>query len=162
MRKALKIVAISLLAGFVIIQFFRIDQTNPPINEGETLEAAVSVPADVSQIIARSCNDCHSHKTAYPWYINIQPNGWFMKDHVDHGRSHLNFSVFNTYSKQKKGKVLDEICEQVESREMPLPSYLWLHREAILSESDRLTLCSWAQQENQKLQTSDSDAENGT
>src|SRR5687768_5557592 len=98
MKKILKILALVLIAGLVVIQFFRVDQTNPPINESETLEAAVSVSPDISMIIGRSCNDCHSHKTIYPWYTNIQPGGWLMRDHVDHARSHLNFSVFNTYS----------------------------------------------------------------
>ena len=151
MRKILKILAIILAVGFLIIQLFRIDTANPPIVPGETLEAAVPVPADISQMIARSCNDCHSNKTTYPWYTAIQPAGWFMKDHIDHGRSELNFSVFNTYSKQKKEKLLDEICEMVESGEMPLPSYLWLHGDAKLSESDKLILCGWAEHEREKL-----------
>ena len=75
-----------------------------------------------------------------------------MKDHIDHGRREVNFSVFNTYSKQKKEKLLDEICEMVESSEMPLPSYLWLHSEAKLSDSDRRTLCDWARAERERLE----------
>lgn len=150
-KKISKILVLVIIAGAAVVQFFRIDRTNPPIVESETLEAAVAVPADISQIIGRSCNDCHSHKTIYPWYSHIQPSGWFLRDHVDHGRSHLNFSVFNTYDTKKKEKKLEEICEQVESTEMPLPSYLWLHGDAVLSQSDAKALCDWANAELTKL-----------
>lgn len=151
MKKILKIVALVLAVAFVAIQFFRIDTTNPPIIEGETLEAAVSVPPNISLITGRSCNDCHSHKTIHPWWINIQPGGWFMKDHVEHGRSHLNFSVFNTYDAKKKARKLEEICEMVESGQMPLPSYLWLHGDAVLAESEANALCDWANEERGKI-----------
>ena len=146
MKKALKIVAIVLALGFLSLQVFQIDKTNPPIAHNETLEAVVPVPADISLILARSCNDCHSHKTVYPWYTSIQPNGWFMKGHIDDGRDELNFSIFNTYSPQKKQKKLDEICDQVREGEMPLPSYLWIHSDAALSQSDKDALCRWAEQ----------------
>lgn len=144
MKKAIKIVAIIFFAGLVSIQFFRIDRTNPPIVETETLEAAVDVPADISMILARSCNDCHSHKTIYPWYSNIQPSAWFLRDHIDDARNHLNFSVFNTYEPAKKTRKLEEICEEIESARMPLPSYLWLHGDAVLNASDGKALCDWA------------------
>lgn len=151
MKKTLKISVIVLVGAIVILQLFQIDKTNPPINEADTLEAAVSVPPDISLILGRSCNDCHSHKTIYPWYSNIQPVGWFLRDHIDHGRSHLNFSVFNTYSRNKKVKAFDEICEMVESATMPLESYLWLHRDAVLARSEAEALCAWAKVEQGKL-----------
>lgn len=145
-KKILKIVVLALVVGFVVMQFFGIDKTNPPIVPSETLEAAVVVPADISQILGRSCNDCHSNRSVYPWYSYIQPSGWFLKGHIDDGRQELNFSTFNTYSPQRKSKKLEEICEQVESKEMPLPSYLWIHRESVLSASDAKALCDWAKE----------------
>jgi hypothetical protein len=151
MKKAIKIVAIVLALAFLVLQVFQIDKANPRVVEGETLEAAINVPADVSQIIARSCNDCHSNKTVYPWYTSVQPNGWFMKDHIDEGRRELNFSVFNTYSKEKKDKKLEEICEEANAGHMPLPSYLWIHRDAALSDSDRQALCDWATETRARL-----------
>ena len=150
-ERILKILAVTLVAALVVIQFFQIDQTNPPVNAAEMLEASISLPPDINLIISRSCNDCHSHKTLYPWYINVQPAGWFMKDHIDHARSHLNFSVFNTYPPKKKAKKLEEICEQVETQMMPLPSYLWLHRDSVLKEGDAKALCDWANQERERI-----------
>src|SRR4051794_37840082 len=112
--KKIVIAVVALLAiAFIVIQFFPIDRSVPPVYAAETLESAVNVPPDISEIIGRSCNDCHSNLTFYPWYTRIQPVGWFMKNHIDDGRKELNFSIFNTYAPRRKAKKLDEICEQV-------------------------------------------------
>jgi hypothetical protein len=150
-KKILKIMALLVTAAFVAIQFFGIDKSRPLTGTSETLEAAVELPADIALILGRSCNDCHSHNTVYPWYANVQPFGWFLKDHIEHGSEHLNFSIFNTYSTNKKAKKLEEICEAVRSGEMPLPSYLWIHRDAVLSNSEREALCEWAETQGKKL-----------
>ena len=151
MKKAFKIIVIVLVVAFIGLQFFRIDTTAKPAVPGETLEAAVSVPADVSQIFGRACNDCHTNTTRYPWYTNIQPTAWFMNNHIQDGRRHLNFDIFNTYAAKKKSQKLEEICDEVTSKEMPLPSYLWIHGDAVLSQSDITTLCDWVKTEKAKL-----------
>jgi hypothetical protein len=143
MKKILKVVMIVLVLGFIVLQFFRPNRTNPPIVEAETLEATTHVPADVAAILNRSCGDCHSHKTTYPWYSNISPASLFLVNHIEHGRSHLNFSVWNTYDKKKKSHKMEEIQEQVEGGMMPLGSYLWIHRNAVLSESEARALIDW-------------------
>jgi hypothetical protein len=157
-KKLLKIVLIALVFGFVMIQFFRIDKTNPTVNAAETIEASVNVPPDIKLILGRSCNDCHTNQTIYPWYTNIQPSGWFMKDHIDDGRRELNFSVWSTYTAKRKSKKLEEICEQVESGAMPIPSYLWIHRDAVLRDGDAQALCDWAKGERAKIETEVSNA----
>lgn len=150
-RKILKITVITVAVLFVILQFIRPDLTNPPIVESETLRSSTEVPADVQFILGRSCNDCHSNQTTYPWYSNVSPFNWFLAGHIEDGRRELNFSKWNTYSTDKKVRKLEEICEVVESAEMPLPSYLWIHRDAALSESDSRTLCDWARAESARL-----------
>ncbi len=151
LKKVLKVTALGLALLLIVLQFIGIDKTRPTIVDNETLEAAVNVPADISLILGRSCNDCHSHKTVYPWYANIQPIGWFLRDHIEHGSEHLNFSVFNTYSLDKKAKKLVEICEEIEAGGMPLPSYLWIHRNALLSMSEKKALCEWTREEAAKI-----------
>ena len=151
MKKIFKILAIILFASFVVIQFFRPDFTNPPVIENETIYASADVPENVRRIIERSCADCHSNETVYPWYSHIAPSSWFLDDHIRHGREEMNFSKWNTYDAKRKDHKLDEICEMVESREMPLPSYLWIHWDAKLSEDEIKTLCDWTKQERQKL-----------
>ena len=145
-KKILKILAIVIVVAFIVLQFFRIDKSVPSINPSETLESAVSVPPDVSLILGRSCNDCHSYSTIYPWYSNVQPVAWILKNHIDDGRRKLNLSIFNTYTNKKKAKKLEEICEQVESKEMPLPSYLWIHWDSTLKDTEARALCDWANQ----------------
>jgi hypothetical protein len=151
MKKALKIIAMIVVLGFIIIQFFRPDFNNPPVIQGEALEATGQIPENVKAILSRSCADCHSNETKYPWYSSIQPGAWFLKDHIDEGRRELNLSVWKTYEPRRQRKKLSEICEQVRAREMPLPSYLWIHWDSKMSDEDIQTLCEWTEQESAKV-----------
>lgn len=144
MRKILKYTAIVLAVLFLGAQLIRPDMTNPPVNADERIEASVEIPTEVSAILKRSCNDCHTNETVHPWYSNITPVNWWLKGHFEHGREHLNFSTWAKYTQQQKEKRLEEICEVVEAGEMPLPSYLWGHRDAVLSAGDSQLLCTWA------------------
>lgn len=151
MKKALKIIAIVLVIAFIVIQFIRPDFTNPPVNQAETLDATTQVPENVKMILGRSCTDCHSNETKYPWYSKIQPSAWFLKNHIDDGRRELNLSVWKTYEPRRQRRKLSEICEQVQSKEMPLPSYLWIHWDAKMSDEDIKTLCDWTEAESAKI-----------
>lgn len=151
MRKILKIAAVVLVAAFVIAQFIRPNFSNPPVVPGETLEDSTPVPAEVQMVMSRSCNDCHSNKTVYPWYSQITPFNWFLANHIEDGRKEVNFSVWNTYTPKRKAKKLEEICEQLNAKEMPLPSYLWIHRDAVLSVEQSKLLCDWATAEAEKI-----------
>lgn len=151
MKKALKILAIIFVLAFVVIQFFRPDFTNPPVNQAETLQAATVVPENVQSILARSCMDCHSNETRYPWYSKVQPSAWFLADHIAEGRRELNLSVWKTYEPRRQRRKLSEICEQIQAKEMPLPSYLWIHRDARLSDEEIKTLCDWTESESAKI-----------
>lgn len=143
MKKALKVALLILAIGFVAIQFFQVDKTNAETVQSETLESLVNVPPDVKIILGKACNDCHTNNTSYPWYSYIQPNGWFLKGHIDDGKRHLNFSKFATYDANKRSKKLEEVCEEVESGAMPLPSYTWVHRDAVLTDTEKKALCDW-------------------
>ena len=144
MKRAVKIFFIVLFAAFVVVQLFRPNFYNPPVIQTETLESNIFVPENVAAVLKRSCADCHSNETVYPWYAKIQPSAAFLGSHIEDGRRHLNFSVWNTYDDRRKKRRLSEICEQIESREMPLPSYLWIHRDAELTAEDVKILCEWA------------------
>ena len=154
MKKLLKITAICIVGVFIFIQFFRADFTNPPVNQAETLEASTEIPENVQAIINRSCKDCHSNETVYPWYSKVQPSAWFLADHIKEGRTEMNFSVWNTYETRRKRRKLDEICEMVKARAMPLPSYLWIHWDARASDDDINILCEWTNRESERLAVS--------
>ncbi len=133
MKKILIILAVL----FVIIQFFRIDKTNPPVNEGMDFLTIKNTPENVASKIRASCYDCHSNETKYPWYSNVQPVAWFLKSHIDEGRTKLNFSTFATYEPKRQAHKLAEAVEMVETGEMPMESYLLAHPEAKLTQEER-------------------------
>ncbi len=151
--KYLKIAVVVLFVAFIAIQFYRPDFTNPPVVESENLFAGNQVPENVKAILVRSCGDCHTNETVYPWYSKISPSSWFLANHIEDGRKQLNFSIWNTDETRRKDKKLDEICEQIETKEMPLPSYLWIHWDAKLSDEEVKTLCDWSKQEREKLKS---------
>lgn len=138
-----KRILLALLVIFLLAQFVRPSKSNPPIDPAKELRA----PANVQQIIDRSCIDCHTNRTRHPWYNNITPVNWYLADHVKEGRHELNFSEYASYKPRRKNKKLEEICEQVEEGNMPLPEYTWLHPEAKLSQADRQTLCAWTREQ---------------
>lgn len=151
MKKIIKAGLVVLFATVVAIQFFRPDFTNPPIVAGQTIEETANVPPDVQMVLSRSCGDCHSNKSIYPWYSQIAPVSWFLANHIKDGRHELNFSEFGTYAPKKKARKLEEICDQVETGSMPLSSYLWIHRDAALSADESRLLCDWAKGEKAKI-----------
>jgi len=153
MKRATKIIVVVLFSVLVVIQFSRPDVTNPPLVQSETLQSATAVPENVQAIFNRSCNDCHTNETVYPWYSKIQPAAWFLADHIKEGRSEMNFSLWNTYEARRKKRKLEEICQQIETKAMPLPSYLWIHRDAELSDVEIKTLCDWTKSEIAKFPT---------
>ena len=152
LKKILKIAAIAIVAALIVVQFIRPDFTNPPVNDAETLEASVQVPENIRAVMKRSCSDCHTNTTVYPWYSQISPVSWWLKNHIDEGRRELNFSVWATYQPKRKAKKLEEVCEQINEKEMPLPSYTWVHRDAILSAEESKVLCDWATAEKAKIE----------
>jgi hypothetical protein len=139
-----KWVLLVLAVAFLAIQFVRPARTNPPIDATKTIEAAGIVPADVHAILDRSCADCHSNKTVWPWYARVAPVSWLLADDVKDGRKELNFSEWGTFKPRRKARKLDELCDQVKDKKMPLKKYLFLHPRARLSDADRARLCEWA------------------
>jgi hypothetical protein len=151
MKKALKIVVIAAAVGFAAAQAIRPDQANPPVDPAATLEASTAVPPEVKAVLERSCRDCHTNRTDYPWYAQVSPFSWFLDGHIRDGRAEMNFSTWAEYSSSSKENKLDEICEQVSGGNMPLPSYLWIHRDAALSDSEKTLLCEWSKAEIERL-----------
>jgi hypothetical protein len=149
-----KRIILALAVIFVLMQLYRPARTNPPVDQTHTMEKAMAIPPNVQTILSRACNDCHSSKTVWPWYSNVAPISWMLTDHVNEGRAELNFSDWTTFSQKKKRHKLEEICEQVNKKEMPVSSYLWMHHDATLSAEDRNAICDWANAEKAKIPAS--------
>jgi len=126
-------------------------RTNPPVATSESLEANAQLTAEVRGIVDRACRDCHTNQTEWPWYSHVPPAGWLVIDHVNHGRSHLNFSRWATYPPAERQRLLEDVCTLASEGEMPVPSYLWMHEEARLSADDVTALCAWASAEGKRV-----------
>jgi len=132
---------------FIAIQFVPMDvpeklESNP--------ENKIEAPKEIMDILRRSCYDCHSNSLSYPWYAHIAPSSWFAKSHVEKGRDNMNFSIWKEYNQEKQLKLLDKLPKSIVIR-MPLPSYLWLHKEAKLSQEEKKLLTAWANSLKEKV-----------
>jgi hypothetical protein len=153
MKKILKIIFIILIIGLIVIQFVnKPDKTTSSEVSPAHITKQLNVPADVENILKRSCYDCHSNHTKWPWYSSVAPVSWLVADDVESGRKKMNFSDWTKLSESKREARLNDICEEIKADEMPLPKYLVLHSDAKLSQGDKDILCRWAETELKKLE----------
>jgi hypothetical protein len=145
--KWVKRIVLVLVVLLVVAQFIRPAKTNPPVDRAKELQA----PQPVASILQRSCNDCHSNRTVWPWYAQVAPVSWLLGRDVRGGRHEMNFSEWTTMTPRRQANKLKQTCEQVEQHEMPLWFYLPLHPRAKLTDDDRRTLCDWAKAERAKV-----------
>ncbi|MGJ7029561.1 heme-binding domain-containing protein [Niabella hirudinis] len=144
MKKKIRIGFLVLLFLFIAIQFYR-PARNVSKGQAEAPDIAKSfnVPADVKAILQSSCYDCHSNHTNYVWYDYIQPAGMIVENHIRNGKNVLNFNDWGNYSNRKKSRLLNSMKKQIETKEMPLPSYTMFHRKAGLDQNEFQTIISW-------------------
>jgi hypothetical protein len=131
-------VVLGVVVVLVAIQLVPVDRSNPRV------EAEVPAPPEVRAVLRRACYDCHSHETVWPWYSRVAPVSWLVAADVHEGREELNYSTWNRYGAKKRVKKLKETWEEVEEGEMPPWWYLVVHRDAVLSAADRVSLRDWA------------------
>ena len=149
--KVVKWVLIVVACLLVVAQFYRPAKTNPAIDPSLALESHVQLDPKIAGILDRSCYDCHSNKTRWPWYANVAPVSWFVIDHVNEGRRDLNFSEWGRYSREDQKGHLGQLCELVTEGWMPLSSYTPLHPDAKLSDEDKKLICNWASTERARM-----------
>ncbi|MES2004574.1 MAG: heme-binding domain-containing protein [Bacteroidota bacterium] len=142
--KILKRVLVILLVVFIVMQAFRTGKNNSK-DVSKDISKSYVVSDSVKTILAKACNDCHTNSTEYPWYAEVQPVSWWLGGHINDGKKHLNFNEFDGYRIARQYKKLEECMEQVKDGEMPLPSYTVIHKNAILTESEKQTLYTWCE-----------------
>jgi hypothetical protein len=128
---------------FVASQAIRPARTNPPIDPSRELTARLTVDPAVATILGRSCGDCHSNLTVWPWYSNVAPISWFVINHVDDGRQRMNFSDWAAIPPAKVAPMLQRICKEVKSGDMPLDTYTPMHPGTKLTSADEDAICAW-------------------
>jgi len=132
-----------LLIIFVLMQFYRIDKTNPPVIKSNDFLVNQNPPEAIALMLKNACYDCHSNETKYPWYTNVMPFSYWIKGHITHGREKLNFSTWKQYLDDDKSHHLKECAEVVRETRMPMTTYLIPHPEARISKEERETLAKW-------------------
>lgn len=145
-----KKIGLGLLIILVIAQFFQPPHNKNSATSTNDITHIVPVPDSVMQLLKMACYDCHSNNTKYPWYSHITPVNWWLNNHINEGKRSLNFSAF-TGSYRRKMRKLEETAELTEKHEMPISSYLWIHKDARLNDEQRKSIIDWANNSRQQL-----------
>jgi len=126
---------------FVIFQFipYGKDKTNPKTDKAFEITAS----ENIKNILKKSCYDCHSNETKWPWWSYVAPASWSIGDDVKGGRRALNFSIWKKYPPEKLKKLKLDIYRTV-AGPMPLPQYTWLHKNAKLTKKEIDIIRNWA------------------
>ncbi len=127
----------------IVIQFYPVDKPVIINKNPNDLIAATSPSNKIALKIKNACYDCHSNESKLPWYSNLAPSKWLVYDHIIEGRNELNLSNWNTYNKEDKAEILDDISTVLYDNEMPLKNYTLLHSEAKLTEEDKELIINW-------------------
>ena len=128
-----KQITFAIIFSIVFIQIFRIEKTNPIVEENKNFISLSHSNEEINSLIKIACYDCHSNEVSYPWYSNIAPFSWWIKHHINEARSELNFSEWGNYSRRKSDHKLKECIEMIEKNEMPINSYLIMNSKAKLN-----------------------------
>ena len=140
----IKKILISLLVALIVLQAFR-PAKNLSGDRSKDISTFYKVPTEVQTILDRSCADCHTNKTNYPWYSEVQPISWWLSDHVNDGKKHFNLNNFANLRIAVQNHKLEELIDEIKEGEMPLESYTLIHTNAKLSDDEKVLVTNWAQ-----------------
>jgi hypothetical protein len=146
MKRSIKVL-LAIVVLFLVIQLIPREQ-NDSKNVVSDITKIYQVPGNVQAIFKNSCYDCHSNRTNYPWYAQIQPFRYILDSHIKEGKAELNFNDFGTYSKRKQRSKLRGIANSLTEGTMPLYSYLFIHHDATLSTKDKSLIQNWVSKMN--------------
>jgi hypothetical protein len=141
----IKKILLGLAVLFLAIQFVRPAKNLSLVPGPQDITTKVTVPAEVQRVFTKACYDCHSDHTRYPWYAEVQPVGWWLASHIHDGQQRLNFSEFGAYSAKTADRRLKQIAREVDDGSMPLHSYTWIHRDAILTAAEIKLIDNWTE-----------------
>jgi hypothetical protein len=125
-----------------------------PVSSAPLL-AGASAPSPVMEIVARSCQNCHSGKPEWPAYSYIAPMSWMIEKDVHDAREHMNLSRWSDYDSDRQRQILSEMGSLVRNHVMPPERYLLLHPKARLTSADTELLYRWTQSERRRLRSSE-------
>lgn len=133
MKKKIGWIVLVLLFVGIAIQFvpYGSNRSNPQVISEPKWDSAYT-----KELFSRSCADCHSNQTKWPWYSNIAPVSWLVQRDVDQGRAKFNISELGRNSENEA----NEAAEAVQEGEMPMTAYVIMHPQANLSSQEKADL----------------------
>ncbi len=139
-------IIVGVIVFFILIQVIRPSRTNPPVVASRTLESHVDVPPEIQSVLKRSCYDCHSNATVWPWYSHVAPVSWYVARDVNVARGHVNLQDWAAQINEQEGKEhLGLICKLVREGKMPPADYRFIHKSAEISPEETMAVCAWSQ-----------------
>ena len=110
---------ITMLSGLFV------PRSNPPIENTVIWDSQAT-----QDQFMKSCVDCHSNETQWPWYSYIGPTAFLVWNNVNEGREHFNISMADMGESDESG-------EEVTMGAMPPSDYLLLHNDASMNAAER-------------------------
>ncbi len=135
---------VGLAVVFGVAQFFQPNRSNPATDPAVSFEAVVKPARLAAGALDRACRDCHTNRTAWPWYSKVAPISWVVADDVRDGRLHLNFSRWDIYSTEMSALRIRDVCREASRGDMPPWYYRAVHSRARLDGEEVAALCGLA------------------
>ena len=135
-------VAVALVVLFAAAQAVRPGLANPASDPTHTIGWEFGTTSPLVAVLDRSCGDCHSNATAWPWYARLAPLSWVAASATIDGRRAVNFSEWTRYSPEQRRALLASSCQDALAGTMPIAAYTWVRPEARLSPQDVETICA--------------------
>lgn len=99
---------------------------------------------NIKSIFQKSCFDCHSSQTKYPWYAKIPGAKQLIASDVAEANAHLDMSEdFPFKGHGSPIEDLEAIRKAVAENSMPPFRYWILHNESRLSSEEKKTVLEW-------------------
>lgn len=138
-----KISAAIVAVSAIFIQIIAQEKTVQPADANKDLLVMTNPPAEIRNMLRKSCYDCHSVQTKMPWYAGLPGVKSMINDHIESGRKHLNFSNWGTYTDKRMVSKLNQCANEIDKGGMPLKSYTAIHWGAKLNSTEKATLVAW-------------------
>ena len=134
----MRLALLAIIVAIIVAQFVPVTRGNPP------LQADFDDNLDVKRVLKKSCYDCHSDESVWPWYSYVAPVSWLVASDVQEAREKLNFSDWGLLSPERQSNARQEIWEEIEKGEMPLKMYLLMHSDAAPTDADKALIRDWS------------------
>ncbi len=98
----------------------------------------------IKPALERSCYDCHSDQTHYPWYHSLPIIKGLIDSDIKAGRHHVDFSEgFPFAGKGSQAEMLTDIRNEIAEGEMPITAYRLMHWGRLIEPPLQDTVFAW-------------------